>query len=248
MSQSESQGILGSAFAVEDRIRDRITLWKGLVALKSLPLWIVFCGVLCGQPSPAADMGSPAGFDEVSDVFIVVFGFGDARVGAWLIDREGRRIGWNAVDGLYREIPGCWHSAGSDEGIPDESAPLDTTEEAPGDTVAGGLEATPLYHEFMILGSAHYALYDSTVRLTPKLLDEGGCELRLDPLATGRVTLAITGSGTLESGIGRDACQDTTSAFVKTGVPSRWWLSWRTEGNKCIVKVSELRAPAGSRR
>lgn len=122
-----------------------------------------------------------------------------------------------------------------------------STKEAPGDTLAGGLESTPVYHDFKILGSALYALSDSTAG---NLLDEGGCELRLDPLAPGRVWLSNTGSGTVESRIGSDGCQDPTSIMVEPGVPSRWWLSWKVAGKNCIVNVSKVdcRKSRGSER
>jgi hypothetical protein len=211
--------------------------------VKILFSWLVCCGFLCSCACSSGDSDASHGSEDLSQVFVNIFGFGDARVGALLIDREGRRTGWNVV-GLYREIPGCWHGYGSDEGIPDEAAPEDTTEETPVDTVAGGLESAPMYHYFTILGSVYYTMPDSGATVPPKLLDEGGCELRLDPLTPGRVTLAITGSGTIESGIGRGACQDTTSVMVEPGVPSRWWLSWQAAGGKCIVSISKLKREA----
>jgi hypothetical protein len=157
-------------------------------------------------------------------VYVSIFGFGDARVGAVLIDRKGRHTGWN-VGRPIRQIPGCSHGYGSEDGIPDENAPEDTTTLAPADTVPGHPEPTPVYHYFSIQDSMG----------TPGLLHEGGCELRLDPVAGGHVTLAVTGTG-----IGFSPCQDTTSVTVQSGVSSRWWLSWSAARGKCAVNISRM--------
>ncbi len=141
-----------------------------------------------------------------------------------LIDRQGRRTGWN-VDRPIRQIPGCLHGYGSEDGIPDEDAPEDTTTLSPADTVPGHPEPMPVSHYFSIQDSAG----------TPGLLREGGCELRLDPVADGHVTLAVTGTGT-----GFSECQDTTSVTVTTGVPSRWWVTWKPAKDKCVVRISRL--------
>lgn len=178
------------------------------------------CAVV-GVGACASGSGPPEKFLQV---YVSVFGFGDARVGAVLIDREGRRTGWvhaHAID----QIPGCMYGAGSDEGIPDENAPEDAMKLSPADTVPGHAEPTPVYHYFAIRKSTG----------TPSLLHEGGCQLRLDPTAAGHVTLALTGSG-----IGFDRCQDTTSVTVHAGVPSRWWLSWRASSGKCTVTISRM--------
>ena len=174
----------------------------------------------CASRSSTADR-TPA---KLLQVYVSIFGFGDARVGAVLIDREGRRTGWN-VDRPIRQIPGCSHGYGSEDGIPDENAPEDTTTLAPADTLPGHPELTPVYHYFSIQDSAG----------TPGLLREGGCELRLDPTAGGHVTLAVTATG-----VGFNACQDTTSVTARTGVPTRWWLEWKADGSRCEVKVTRL--------
>lgn len=198
--------------------------------MKRLPC-VLACVVLsvgaCASRS-STPASAPGRFLQV---YVSIFGFGDARVGATLIDREGRRTGWN-VDHAIDQIPGCMYGAGSDEGIPDENAPEDTTRLAPADTVPGHPEPTPVYHYFSIQDSAG----------TPGLLRERGCELRLDPVAGGHVTLAVTGTG-----IGFSECQDTTSVTVKPGVPSRWWLSWKVAGDRCVVTISRIaaRRPTG---
>jgi hypothetical protein len=200
--------------------------------LKTLVPWTLLVSVICACSS--ADPGASRGSAEFSQVYVVIFGFGDARVGAVLIDQEGRRTGWN-VDRPIRQIPGCWHGYGSAEGIPDENGPEDKTEEMHADTLLDGREPTPMYHDFTIQGSPE----------EPGLIGNGGCELRLDPVVSGRVTLAITGSGAAGSGFGYAACKDTTSVMVKTGVALRWWLSWKADDGRCIVRVSRL--PIGGR-
>jgi hypothetical protein len=169
--------------------------------------------------------GTPArgGLIEVQ---VDVFGWNDARIGATLIDRNGRRTGWN-MDRPIREIAGCTHGYGSDVGIPDETAPVDTIEQTPADTVPGGPQPTPMYHYFTIRDSAE----------TPGLIHQGGCELRLSPVVGGKVQLTL-----LASGIGVKECKDTTSVWVKAGVPSRWRLSWKPAGERCFVMISKMDA------
>jgi hypothetical protein len=165
-------------------------------------------------------------------VYVSIFGFGDARVGALLIDREGRRTGWNR-DHAIDQIPGCSYGAGSEDGITDENAPEDTTKLAPTDTVPGHPEPTPVYHYFNILNDF----------VTPAgLIDENGCEMRLDPVARGHVTLAVTGTG-----VGFGPCQDTTSVTVQPGVSSRWRLSWAAGRGKCVVNISRMSEAKPSR-
>jgi hypothetical protein len=186
--------------------------------------WVVACLIL-SLGACTSRSGSPVSTaGRFSQVYVSIFGFGDARVGAALIDRRGRRTGWN-VDHAIDQIPGCMYGAGSDEGIPDDHVSEDTTGLAPADTVPGHPEPTPVYHYFSIQDSSG----------TPGLLREGGCELRLEPVASGHVTLAVTGTGA-----GFNACQDTTSVGVRSGILSRWWLSWGAAQGKCVVKISRM--------
>ena len=159
----------------------------------------------CASPG-SSDAPAPRG--RFSVVYVTLSAFGDARVGAVLIDRKGGRTGWN-VDRPIRQIPGCWHEYGSEDGIPDENAPEDTTEQAPSDTVPGGAQPTPIFHHFGIF----QPIPQDSSNL-PGLLSEGGCELRLDPVAAGHVTLAVVGTG-----VGFEQCQDTTSVNVTPGLP-----------------------------
>jgi hypothetical protein len=189
----------------------------------------------CASPG-SSDAPAPPG--RFSVVYVTVHAFGDARVGAALMDRKGRRTGWN-VDRPIREIPGCGHEYGSEDGIPDENAPEDTTEQAPADTVPGGPQPIPIYHNFNVF----QPIRQDSANL-PGLLSEGGCELRLDPVAAGHVTLAVVGTG-----IGFEQCQDTTSVNVTPGLPSWWRLSWKVRESGCVVKIArtpdkEPRRPA----
>ncbi len=188
---------------------------------RSFP-WLLACVVLsigaCGSRSNAPT-GMPR---KLSQVVVSIYTLGDARVGPMLTDGKGRRTGWDvnhAIDG----ITGCAYEFGSEDGIPDENAPEDTAPLAPADTVPGHPEPTPIFHYFSITDSLGQ----------PGLLSEGRCELRLAPDASGRAVLALTGlrNGAVE-------CQDTTSVDVKLGVPSRWWLSWKATGSKCLVKIT----------
>lgn len=180
----------------------------------------------CASPGLS---GAPARPERLAVVYVNVHAFGDSRVGAALIDREGRRTGWN-VDRPIRQIPGCGHQYGSEDGIPDPNAPEDTTEQAPADTVPGGPQPMPIYHFFDIFQPTPVDSAD-----LPGLLSQGGCELRLDPIAAGHVTLAIVGTG-----VGFEQCQDTASVNVTPGIPSRWRLSWNVREGGCVVKIARL--------
>jgi len=181
--------------------------------------------MVLGVDSCASQSGPPVTKERTfSQVLVAISAFNEARVRAVLIDRKGRRTGWD-VDRPIREIPGVLNGYGTAEGITDENAPEDTTTLAPADTVPGHPEPTPKYYELSIQDSSD----------VPGLLHEGGCELCLDPVAGGHVTLAVTGTG-----IGFSECQDTTSVTVKPGVPLRWRLSWKATGNKCYVGISKI--------
>lgn len=166
--------------------------------------------------------GAPAR-GTLTRVNVSVFGW-NAFVKATLIDHEGRRTGWN-VDRPIREIPGCLHEYGSEEGIPNEDTPEDTTTRAPADTVPGGPQPTPMYHYFTIADSAN----------VPGLIHEGECELRLDPDVGGKVQLTLMGDG-----VGLAECSDTTSVWTSRGAPSRWRLKWSAVGDKCGLNITRI--------
>jgi len=163
---------------------------------------------------------------RLTRVSVNVLGW-NTLVKATLIDREGRRTGWSA-DRPVREIPGCLHEYGSEEGIPNDDAPEDTATPAPADTVPGGPLPTPMYHYFTIADSAD----------VPGLIHEGGCELRLDADVDGKVQLTLTGNGTRLA-----ECRDTTSVWMRRGVPSRWRLTWSAVAGKCGVKLERGSGP-----
>ena len=76
----------------------------------------------------------------------------------------------------------------------------------------------------------------------PGLIDQGGCELRLDPITACMVRLAIN-----DQGIKFRGCRDTTSLWVTPGTPLRWRLAWKVVGDSCIVKISRLDERGSSR-
>src|SRR5438094_3228507 len=97
-------------------------------------------GLIYGAAYSPSSGGTPA--RKLRQVHVVVDGW-YAFVKATLIDREGRREGWN-VDRPIFGIPGCNFGYGSEEGTPDENAPEDTTKLAPADTIPGHPEPTPM--------------------------------------------------------------------------------------------------------
>lgn len=197
-------------------------------AVKFRLAWLLACILASGCAAPGSS-DAPARSSRFAVVYVSVYAFGEARVGAALIDQVGHRTGWN-LDRPIREIPGCGHEYGSEDGIPYDDVPEDATEQAPADTVPGGAQPMPIYHFFHIFQPIPV---DSANQ--PGLLSEGGCELRLDPTASGRVRLGIVGTG-----VGFEQCLDTTSVTVRAGVPSRWWLSWRATEGKCLVTMSRM--------
>jgi hypothetical protein len=201
-------------------------------------------GLVCASACSSGDGAVRASTGRFSEVFLSVYGW-NGRVAAVVTDRDGRRTGWTP-DRQLREIVGCGLGFGSEEGIPlPEGESEDTTAVATPDSVLGDAspdtmppepEATPKYHYFHIRNNP----------ITPVgLIDQGGCELRLDPIVAGKVRLGLTATG-----VGFSACKDTTSVWVRPGVPLRWRLSWKTVGDRCVTKISRVtrEEPKGSSR
>ena len=204
-------------------------------AMRAMLFWMLVCGLGGASICWSGDRRPPATRGRFSEVFLSVYAQDEARVGAVLVDRHGRRTGWT-VEGEFNEIAGCSSGFGSEEGIPnlgagDEDAtavaPAETTSiGASLDTVGARLEEAPKYHEFNIRNDA----------VTPLgLIDQGRCELRLDPVVAGRVKLALTATV-----VGASARQETMSVSVQPGVSSRWRLSWKSAGDTCIVRISRI--------
>lgn len=155
---------------------------------------------------------------------------------ALLIDRDGRRTGWTR-SGDLREINGCVSQSGWEDGIPNprpddsDSAAVTAWEEAQrADSTYAASNPLPTWHSFSIGSNMNYRAGG------PKsLIDQGGCELRLDPIHAGTVRLSLRAEG-----IGFRAHRDTTSAVVTPGKPQRWRLSWKQEGDSCIVRVARI--------
>lgn len=92
---------------------------------------------------------------------------------------------------------------------------------------------TPKYHYFTVEDSAD----------APSLLRKGSCELQLDPVIGGEVRLMLVADAA-----GSILCRDTTSAWVKPGVPARWKLSWSAVDSTCTVKFTRILEKGSSRR
>lgn len=148
---------------------------------------------------------------RIGHVRLSVDAWNDARVAASLIDRTGRRTGWLKGQPI-REVRGCLYEYAYEEGLP----------QGPDENDSG----TPMFHHFTVQDSAD----------TPGLLRQGGCELRLAPDVGGKVQLIL-----LADGVGIPECRDTMSVWVKPGVRTRWWLTWKVAVDSCTVKISPLR-------
>lgn len=158
-----------------------------------------------------------------TEVFVNTHAWDDSRISAVVIDQGGRRTGWT-TDGPLREIVGCSAGYGTEEGIPnpeDEADPLADTFEG-----SARISDPPKYVYFHISNDA----------VTPiGLIDQGGCELRVEAIVPGKVQLGVSANRA-----GRILCQDSTSVWVKVGVPLRYRLSWKAERETCVVKLSRL--------
>ncbi len=157
---------------------------------------------------------------KFTQVFVNVDAWNDTRADVFLVDGDGRKTGWS--HGQYlRQIVGCSHGSTSEEGIP-EGTELDSSgvdEVAPADSI-------PKYNYFDI---------SNDIVTRDGLIDRGICELRLDPVVAGKIHLSITATG-----VGFSSCKDTTSVWVKAGVPSRWELTWKATNNGCAVRISKV--------
>jgi hypothetical protein len=204
----------------------------------SLP-WVLVGALACAGACSSGNGAVPTPPRSFSEVFLSIDAWNEARVTAVVIDQAGRRTGWTQ-EGPIDGIKGCVRGSGWEEGIPileRWSVEGDTTAlpppgslfvDVPIDTMSHEPEPTPKYYYFHISNDA----------VTPVgLIDQGGCELRLDPIVAGKVQLGLSAKkGVLI------LCQDTTSVRVRPGVPLRWRLSWKARGDKCIVRIAELPA------
>jgi len=212
-------------------------------AIRRVPgLWMLGCALACVGACSSGNGAETAPEWKFSAVYLSVYGVASAksdgtwetaRVSAVVTDQSGRRTGWT-VERRLREIVGCGVQSGWEEGIPNprpddaDTGGLAAWERSQADTLMPGEpEPDPIYHYFDISNDA----------VTPVgLIDQGGCELRLDPIVAGKVQLALSANIN-----GNPRCQDTTSVWVRPGVPLRWRLSWKATGDRCIVKIARLR-------
>lgn len=167
----------------------------------------------------------------------------DARVEALIIDRHGRRSGW-ARQGEIEEINGCISRAGWGDGLPDQgpgepdSAAVAESERMQAEDSAFAVSNPNPLPDLIEFGVGNHLNYRAELAdMFPGLLDQGGCELRLDPIHPGALNLAINAEGT-----GFRGCEDTTSVVVTPGEPQRWRLSWKVSGDSCVVKMVRLAA------
>lgn len=161
---------------------------------------------------------------------------GLAWVEAVLIDRDGRRTGWTRAGDRF-EINGCGFQRGWEDGIPNprpdeaDSAGVAEWEEIQRqDSIYAASNPLPTWHFFEIGNDKNYRAGGP-----PGLIDQGGCDLRLDPISADALRLAINAEG-----IGFRGCEDTTSTVVSPGKPQRWRLTWKLAGDSCVVRITRL--------
>ena len=165
---------------------------------------------------------------------------------AVLIDGDGRRTGWTR-DAWLREINGCGSQSGwgddweDDSPRPDESDSTDAAawrEARLRDSTYAASDPPPDWHHFDIGNNRNYRAGGP-----PGLIDKGSCELQLVPIHAGTLHLAINAEG-----VGFQGCEDTTSVLIVPGTPQRWRLSWKHDGDSCVVKISRLGERSSARR
>lgn len=158
-------------------------------------------------------------------------------VEAVLIDRSGRRTGWTRDARHLDEINGCRSQSGWEDDTQDPRPDATDTagvavweEERLQDSIYFASDPPPTWHFFEIGDDMNFRAGGPQ-----GLIDQGGCELRLDPIHAGALRLAINAEGS-----GFRACEDTTSTLVTPGKPQRWRLSWKAAGDSCIVKMARV--------
>lgn len=203
-----------------------LTMWR------TRGLWMFGCALACAGACSAGNGAAPPPTGRLSAVYLNVHAWNEALVAAVITDRYGRRTGWTK-DGSIDEIKGCTRESGWEDGIPNprpddaDTAGVAAWERSQADTIMPGEpEPLPKYHFFHILNDAI---------TTVGLIDQGGCELRLDPIVAGKVQLALSANRN-----GATLCQDTTSVWVRPGVPLRWRLSWKANGDGCKAKMTRI--------
>lgn len=197
--------------------------------------------VACSSPGKV----SPAAHGKFTSVYVSATECDEARIHAVLIDRIGRRSG-RTERGRLEKIPGCYSGGGPETDMfNDEYVPRDSTGalletllvNSDSGAVSIGAAASSEFHP------RYYDFHVSNDAVTPVgLIDQGECELRVEPIAPGAVTLAISAEG-----VGFSMCKDTTSVVVEPGVPLRWKLSWKSEGDHCVVKMARIEARSSNR-
>src|SRR5438094_8808459 len=105
-------------------------------------LWFVLAVAVMSVGACSSGPGGTRESRKLIETDVNVLGWNDARVGATLIDRDGRRTGWN-VDRPINQIAGCVYEAGSEE------EDKENLNEASSDTPRGP-RPTPMEHHFTL--------------------------------------------------------------------------------------------------
>ena len=128
-------------------------------------------------------------------------------------------------------MPGCGHSYGWDEGIPDSDSfneSSDTTTVA--DSLeAGGEEGPPRSHSFEI----------RRLERERGVIAEGGCDLLVESGQGGWVSLYVQ-AGQTEP----EQCDTKLRENLQPETQYRWRVRWRALGDSCAVAISP-KAPPG---
>jgi hypothetical protein len=168
-------------------------------------------------------------------VSIDVWGNDTTLVGAVLVDRQGRRQGWEYGRRLY-EIPGYTFYTDADECCPDDSpimgdsgtvifheAAVDSVLQQ-GATRIDGREPPPLANGF--------APQVPTMR--DGLVADGRCDLWVTPLHTGVVTIKVLARrGTL-----RDCNPAVVEQTLQIGWRYRYRVEWKPAADSCSIRIA----------
>jgi hypothetical protein len=196
----------------------------------------VFIALVCLAEGCAYTGAQTAeGARGLTSVHIAVVG-DTTGTSALVVDAKGRRSGWGQT-GPVRGVPGCGHSYGWDEGIPDADSfgdSSDTTVVADSLGV-GSAKRPPRYHSFGI----------RKLERGRGFIDEGSCDLLVDSGQGGWVSLYVQAGQTEPEQCGTKLRED-----LGPGIQYRWRVRWWALGDSCkveIARISPKAAPTSAR-
>ncbi len=197
-----------------------------------VPLLVLFWALLGGCAASSPQALRP--YSVLSEVRIDVWGGDTHHVGVVLVDRTGRRCGWEAGAVLQDLFWDCTYD-NAEPGIPDEFPPMDDTigtlrslawddSATTGESGLMASEQPPISSSFVI--AAH--------ENGTGLLTAGKCELWVVPIQTGPVTFQIRAKRGSPQHCGSAEFVDS----LQSGFRYRYCAAWKSTADSCSVRIS----------